>query len=230
MIQKFKRFVRRGKAQGLPSAHSSCTEKTFDRRKRVPTVEVVFALKDFCNQRRKEFFYEHVSHLSRTRRMTSLPQHNSLTEWDDAAVAATLAELQESGLFGNSVAFVLSDSKRAQENTAACGAPAAKDRDKKLTRSYLTVPALELHSFEPCVADRTLEQELANTISHIVASRSSPARKDIDLTGLVRSNLLGKRQASLEKKSKRRINLWIGDEDAQVVFFLVLPLPQTRCI
>ena len=162
--------------------------------------------------------------------MTSLPQHNSLTEWDDAAVAATLAELQESGLFGNSVAFVLSDSKRAQENTAACGASAAKDRDKKLTRSYLTVPALELHSFEPCAADRTLEQELANTISHIVASRSSQARKDIDLTGLVRSNLLGKRQASLEKKSKRRINLWIGDEDAQVVFFLVLPLPQTRCI
>ena len=80
---------------------------------------------------------------------TVLLQHRSLQEFDDEASALAMAELQETG-FGSSVASV----QRAQQNAAS--APLASDA--RLIKSYLPVPRLALRSFEPSVADSTLEQ------------------------------------------------------------------------
>jgi len=46
--------------------------------------------------------------------------------------------------------------------------------------------------------------------------KKADARKDIDLTGLAHSNVLEKRQTSLEKRSQRRVNAWIENENDQV--------------
>jgi len=84
---------------------------------------------------------------------TVLLQRRSLSEFDDEASALAMAELQETG-FGSSVASVEADSKRAQQNAAS--APLASDA--RLIKSYLPVSRLALRSFEPSVADSTLEQ------------------------------------------------------------------------